>query len=87
MNCFERYFPAIVDWDGTPERTPFATVEELAEISFVKRFTSWENFSHLAKLRDMLWMVTTEGKGWLLGFMDDPSTVDLPQYCHNVIKE
>ncbi len=80
MNHFTQYTPSFVDV-GDPKLVPFNTTEELLDIGVVKRCRDNPYFSHYALNGNMIMEIADSGKmWWVIGYVDHPENVDLPQW-------
>jgi hypothetical protein len=81
MNSFTLRIPNFVDTSRKPEKEYFETTEELLNLPTVKRATEDPGFSHLAIENNMLMEIGDDGYfWWVLGYIEDPSSVNLPRW-------
>lgn len=85
MNKFTVHIPAFVDYREDPPAYEFETLEELKAIPHVKQAAGIPNFSHYAITERYLMSISDGGKHWwVLGYIRDPTAVDLPQWDHGI---
>lgn len=80
----KQHIPGFVDVD--PQSGEFSTLEELLAIPFVARWSKDHNFLRYSKSRELLMVELSPtksdpaGSHWVLGYLSDPTSVDLPQW-------
>ena len=85
MNKFTVHIPNFVDHRDPPPSCEFETLDELKAIPHVKQASDSPSFSHFALSDNHLMSISDGGKHWwVLGHIDNPSSVDLPQWDHGL---
>jgi hypothetical protein len=80
MNKFIQYIPTFVDADA-PEWHEFETTAELLSLEIVKRYGQDNDFSHFVLSENRLMEISDNGfHWWVVGYIEDPTTVNLPQW-------
>ena len=80
MNRFKQHIPAFVDVDEKPLWHNFETTEDLLSLEIVKRYIG-KYFSHFALSDNHLMEISDDGfSWWVVGYIEDPSVVVLPQW-------
>ena len=81
MNWFKQHIPSFFDVDEKPKKINFNTTEELLNLEIVKRYGKREDFSHFAISDNTIMEISNNGMHWwVVGFIGDPSLVDLPKW-------
>jgi len=81
MNKFRQHIPTFVDTDKPLPIYKFETTEELLRLEVVQRYSKWEKFSYFAIGENYLMIIGDDGfYWWVVGYVDDPTTVDLPKW-------
>lgn len=82
MNSFRQHIPGFArDGREPPEPViPFETTADLLALEIVQRYKG-PTFSHFAMSENHLMAISDDGYSWwVVGFVADPSAVDLPQW-------
>jgi hypothetical protein len=80
MNSFIRHIPAFVELTTPPQHVSFTDTAELLDIDIVKQGSSKENFLHFAMSNNYLMAIFADGEYWAVGRIEDPSSIDLPEW-------
>jgi len=81
MNRFKQHMPSFVDIGESPEWIEFDTIEDLLGLEIVQRYGKCKDFSHFALNENHLLEISDEGfYWWVVGYIENPSAVDLPQW-------
>ena len=81
MNKFKQHIPNFVDFGKAPEWIEFETTEDLLNLEVVQRYSKRRDFSHFAISGDLLISILDKGyKWWVVGYIEDPTVVDLPKW-------
>ena len=82
MNSFRQHIPGFArDGREPPEPLiPFETTADLLALEVVQRYVG-PTFSHFAMSENCLMVIADDGfTHWVVGFIKDPASVDLPQW-------
>ena len=77
-NWFLQHVPGFID-SNEPQQVGFETTAELLSLEAVKRAAAWPRFSHFALCGNQL-MAICDPEWWVVGFVGNPSAVDLPAW-------
>ena len=81
MNRFKQHIPNFVDVDKPSKWIEFESTEDLLSLEIVQRYGKRQNFSYFALSDNCLMEICDDGfYWWVVGYIDDPSTVELPQW-------
>lgn len=81
MNKITKHIPNFVDSRDPPPSGQFETQADLETIPFVKQWKDDKGFVRFS-LSDNRLMAEMVGEFWVVGYLQNPSTVDLPQWQH-----
>lgn len=80
MNRFKQHIPNFVDVDK-PEWIAFETTKDLVGLEVVKRYEKRNKLSHFVLSDNCLMVISDDGfYWWVVGYIEDPTTVNLPQW-------
>ena len=79
MNEITQHIPSFVETRAPPTSCEFQTLAELEAIPFVKAWKENPNFVRFSLSDDCL-MAEMVGEFWVVGYLKDPSSIDLPQW-------
>ena len=81
MNKFKQHIPNFVDVDECSDWIEFETTQDLLKLEIVQRYGKRKDFSHFALSNSCLMEISDEGfHWWVVGYIADPSMVNLPQW-------
>lgn len=87
MNEIVEHVPNFVDTGDEPRRrAEFSTLEELERVPFVERWKTGKDFVRFSKSDNCLMAELSTppiGEFWVVGFLSDPTAVDLPQWVES----